>query len=130
MPQQFKPPRIHLILAQNVAKELPFEKLYTKTNCPNEDSKVSPYLLVIDREPVLKYNDFIAVFQDKHNLLDPCVSHLILGSQETREQGEGMLEYLVFFAKGVGEKFHEEASEIIKKTACFTRISSLQKEET
>lgn len=118
----FTPPRVHLILAQSVAGALPFEKLCTKIDCSDKDTKVCPHSLVIDGKPIWRYTDFLDMFSQKHELLNPCLSHIAIG-----EQKGGLLGYLIFFAEKCG--FHEEASNLMSGTACMNPVYLPQSED-
>ncbi|MDD5377201.1 MAG: hypothetical protein PHH16_03725 [Candidatus Gracilibacteria bacterium] len=106
-------PRIHLILALNVAEKLPFRTWCSQKDCQKKKDKVCPQLLVINNTPVWKYADLLGFFSQKHEFLNPCLSHITIGEEEGRK----LSEYLVFFAKE--HAFHEEASKLIKGKACL-----------
>ena len=105
-------PRIHLVLEESVAEALPFQEICMRESCPNKGVKTCPKVLVVNKEPILNYKKFFSVFSGRNNLLNLCFSHLTF-----TEDKEDPLEYLVYFTEKCG--FHEKASKIIQKTACF-----------
>ncbi len=111
------PPRIHLVLAQNVAEKLPFQKLCIREDCPDKDVKACPHSLVINGKPVWKYADFFRIYHSRRQgLLNPWLSRAVIGDQKM-----GLPEYLIFFAEKC--EFHKNASAFMK-TICFNPVYS------
>ena len=111
MPVSVVLPRFNFVLEKSIAEALPFKEICTLKGCPDRGIKVCPKVLAINGRPMLGYRDFLRVFLERKDLLDPSISHL------TFPEEPGPLEYLVYFAEKNG--FRGNAAEIVGKTACF-----------